>query len=385
MPAVLFVSNGHGEAAIADRIAQELAAIDPAVRIDHVALVGRARSQFMNDVGPQRAMPSGGLIAMFNVRNIARDLRGGLIGLTLEQRRFLVQARGRYVRAVAVGDVYALLMTLAARAPTTYVGTAKSVNVAAYGPMERRVLARADTIFVRDEATAQRLRAQGVAAHAPGNVIVDLFACDDDARVGDAVRGFAPALAVFPGSRTNAYDDARFMLDILRRIAPGRPQLGAAVSIAPLLDVETFAQTFARDGWDVVRESDERVPFSLRTEGRVVARAWRGAIGPLLSRVQLVIGQAGTANEAAAAAGVPVVAFERSKDRKTSWYRMRQHGLLGDALVVFPADPAESARLLASLLDDPQRRAHMGAIGRERMGAPGGAAAIARVIDERIA
>jgi hypothetical protein len=41
--------------------------------------------------------------------------------------------------------------------------------------------------------------------------------------------------------------------------------------------------------------------------------------------------------------------------------------------------------LLASLLDDPQRRAHMGAIGRERMGAPGGAAAIARVIDERIA
>jgi uncharacterized protein (TIGR03492 family) len=383
---VLFVSNGHGEAAIADRIAEELRALDPAVQIDHLALVGRARSRYMTDVGPQRAMPSGGLIAMGNVKNIARDVRGGLIGLTLEQRRFLVQARGRYDRAVTVGDVFALLMTLAARAPVTYVGTAKSVNVAPYGPIERRVLARASEVYVRDEATARRLRAQGLRAEAPGNVIVDLFAAADDARADAAVRDFTPAIAVFPGSREAALEDARFLLDVVRRVAQRRPALGAAVSIAPMLDPALFAHIFARDGWDVVSDAgDERMPFVLRAHQRTVARAWHGPIGPLLSRVQLVIGQAGTANEAAAAAGVPVVAFERGNDRKTAWYRMRQHGLLGDALAVFSGEPDAAVQQLEALLDDAPRRARMGAVGRERMGGPGGARAIARVIAGRLA
>jgi uncharacterized protein (TIGR03492 family) len=380
VPHLLFVSNGHGEAAIADRIAEEVRERDPGVEIDHLALVGRARSQHMHDVGPQRAMPSGGLIAMANLRNIARDVGGGLIGLTLEQRAFLTASRGRYAQAVAIGDVYALLMTLAVRAPVTFVGTAKSVSVAPYGPMERRVLRRARRVFVRDEPTAARLRAQGVDASAPGNVIVDLFATGDDPRAGEALRGFAPALAIFPGSRTDAYDDGRFLLDVLRRVAGARPSLGAAVSLAPQLDVDLFAQTFAAAGWDVVRTRDERIPLELRAGERVVARGWRGAIGPLLSRVELVIGQAGTANEAAAAAGVPVVAFERSRDRKSAWYRMRQHGLLGEALAIFSGDADVASAQLAGLLDDVPRRARMGATGRERMGGPGGARAIARAI-----
>ena len=37
---VLFVTNGHGEAAIAERIALELLTFAPAARIDHLALVG---------------------------------------------------------------------------------------------------------------------------------------------------------------------------------------------------------------------------------------------------------------------------------------------------------------------------------------------------------
>ena len=53
----------------------------------------------MHEVGPRRAMPSGGLIAMGNVRNIARDLRSGLLALTLAQRAFLARARGDVRRA----------------------------------------------------------------------------------------------------------------------------------------------------------------------------------------------------------------------------------------------------------------------------------------------
>jgi len=376
---ILFVSNGHGEAAIADRIAQDVRALDPSIEIDHLPLVGESRATHMLEVGPREMMPSGGLIAMGNLRNIARDVGSGLIALTLRQRRFLRRSRGAYDRVVAIGDVFALLMALAAGAPVVYVGTAKSVRVAPYGRGERIVLRRAQRIFVRDEPTAERLRAQRVAAEAPGNVIVDLFG-DEDARADDAVRGFDPAIAVFPGSRASAYADAGFLLQVLRALAQSRPALGGVLSIAPLLDIDGFTAKLRAAGMSIERCEDERIPFIVRDGDRVLARAWRGTIGPLLTRVQMVIGQAGTANEAAAAAGVPVVAFERERDRKSAWYRMRQHGLLGEALAVLPGDLPSATQGLSALLDDPQRRAAMGAQGRERMGAPGGARAIAHTL-----
>jgi uncharacterized protein (TIGR03492 family) len=382
---ILFVSNGHGEAAIADRIACELRTIAPGVACDHLALVGESRSEYMHDVGPQRAMPSGGLIAMGNLVNIARDLRGGLLGLTLEQRRFLRRRRSQYRRVVCVGDVYALMMALSVRAPVTYVGTAKSVRVAAYGALERRALRRAADVFVRDEATAEELRAHGVEASAPGNVIVDLFDSPDDPCADLAVEGFAPAVALFPGSRDAAYRDGAFLLNVVRACAQTRGLLGAVLSIAPMLDPSRFAGEIASEGFEVVpRASDEVMPFDVLLDGRALARVWRGGIGPLLSRVVLVLGQAGTANEAAAAAGVPVVAFERGHDRKTAWYRMRQHGLLGEALEVLSGDPQNAAQGVGALLDDAARRKRMAQIGRERMGGPGGARAIAQRIAEQI-
>ena len=382
---LLFVTNGHGEIAIADRIAQDVHALRPEIAIDHVPLVGESRAAFMHEVGPRRPMPSGGLIAMGNVRNILRDVRGGLLALTLAQRSFLTRARDSYTRVVAIGDVYALLMAHAVRAPITYVGTAKSVRVAPYGFFERRALRWADTIFVRDEVTARALHAHGIDARAPGNVIVDLFGGDDDPAADGAVAGFAPALALFPGSRRSAYGDARFLLDVVRRVGEQQPQLGAVVSLAPLLDPDAFAAGFREDGWQLDATNDERMPFVLRRDGRTYARAWRGSIGPLLRRVVMVMGQAGTANEAAAAAGIPVVAFERDRDRKTAWYRMRQGGLLGDALAVLPGDPVRAAADVGALLGDAQRRAAMGASGRERMGGSGGALAIARDVVGRIA
>lgn len=356
--------------AVANKIASELLALRPDLAIDHFPLVGTSASRDMNEVGPRRSMPSGGLIAMGQLGNIMRDIRGGLLGLTLAQRRFLVNARGNYDRAVAIGDVFALLMTLAQRSPTTYIGTAKSVRVAPYGPMERRVLRRAEEVFVRDEETAQALRDAGVEATSPGNTIVDLFAGDDDPRVDDLVAGFAPAIAIFPGSRDGAYDDGAFLLRVLFELTKREPRLGALFSVAPGLDAQRFAIAARSIGFAA---DDARLKF------------WPGELGPVLRRVQLVIGQAGTANEAAAAAGVPVIAFELGKDRKTAWYRMRQGGLLGDALLVLPGDEAKAVDGIVALLHDERRRAHMGSVGRERMGSPGGSRAIAQAIAARLA
>lgn len=380
MSGALFVSNGHGEASIADRIARDLKTLSPGLPLEHLALVGDAESEWLADVGPMCVMPSGGLIAMGNVRNIARDVRSGLIGLTLAQLRFLRSVRGRYDVAVAVGDTYAYVMATIVRAPTVFVGTAKSVTVAPYGSLEERFLRRAAACFVRDDATARSLAAHRLPAEA-ANVIVDLFASSGDAGGEEAVEGFAPALALFPGSRASAYADASFLLAVVRELARTQQSLGGVLSIAPSLDVERFAKVAESGGWEVRSASQSDVAFSLAIDGRVTVRAWRGSLGPVLERVTLVLGQAGTANEAAAAAGVPVAAFERERGGRAAWYRQRQRGLLGEALAVFPADLEGAVAGVNALLRDPARRARMSEEGRRRMGPAGGAARIA----ERIA
>jgi hypothetical protein len=353
-PTLLFVTNGHGEVAIAERIAADVRALG-AWRTEHFPLVGAgfARPDFP-DVGPQAAMPSGGLVAMGNVRAFAQDLRAGFAGLWFRQRAFLRAAAGRYRLVIAVGDVYALLLARIARTPLVYVGTAKSAYVAPYGPLERRLLRGARAIFVRDAQTARVLQAHGVLAEAPGNVIVDLL---ESAQTFD---WHAPLrIALLPGSRERAYADGERLAAVARAVARQRAGVEAALSIAPGLDPARFA------------------PF-LAAEPAI--RPWTGDVGALVREATLAIGQAGTANEAAAASGVPVVALDLTDARKSDWYRMRQGRLLGAALAIVPGSVAGAANAVAALLDDAPRRAQMSAVGIERMGPPGGARAIAAAI-----
>jgi uncharacterized protein (TIGR03492 family) len=374
---VLFVSNGHGEAAIADRIALELRALQPDCVRDHLALVGSGTAASMQEVGPRRPMPSGGLIAMGNVKNVVRDLRAGLLQLLAAQRRFLRAMRGTYDAVIAVGDAYCLAMALRARTKTVFVGTAKSVSVAPYGRFERRLLSRAAACFVRDDATARSLRDDGLSVAPAANVIVDLFARDEDPRADRATERFDPLLALFPGSRPSAYGDAAFLLTVMKAIASARPAAGAVLSLAPGLDPSRFAAAAREAGFDVGDGPAPEIPFVASLGGRVAVRAWSGPLNGVLARADLVLGQAGTANEGAAAAGVPVVAFDRERDTGSRWYRQRQQGLLGDALLVLAGEVPVAVAGVEALLNDPPRRRRMGETGRARMGEPGGARRIA--------
>lgn len=376
MKRILFVSNGHGEEAIAARLARDLQ-LHCQVQSDHLALVGESNHpSTMRQVGPRRAMPSGGLIAMGNVRNILRDFRSGLIAHTLAQLGFLRKSRRQYDAAVAVGDIFALLMAQQARATRTiFVGTAKSVYVAPYGTLEERLLRNTDAVFVRDLQTAQRLTEHGVLALAPGNVIVDLFSETDP-----SVPPFHERLAIFPGSREAAYSDAVFLCAVIRDLSKRRPLLGATLSIAPGLSAQRFIEELRADGWDVRLSEVTHCPFVLHSRGRTIVHAWTGPPGAMLSGAKLVLGQAGTANEAAAASGIPVIAFQEPGARQHGWYRMRQRGLLGAAMKVIPGNPPVAATEVEKLLDDEGTRAAMGRIGRDRMGGPGGSAAIAAKI-----
>lgn len=376
MSSVLFVSNGHGEDAIAATIARQLRALRFA-HTDHFPLVGEPVGlPDFAAVGPQRRLPSGGLIAMFNVRNILADVRGGLVALTLAQLRFLRAARRTYQYAVAVGDVYCLALALLAGLPTIFVGTAKSISVAGYGALERAVLRRARHVFVRDEATAQWLRGRGVAAHAPGNVIVDLL--DGDETPPDLG---SHAIVLLPGSRSAAYDDAVALAAIVRAIAGGIPETRAIIAIAPTLHPGVFVQRLRAAGWRV-EERGGPLAFEAFDGDRALISGWTGSLGPALRAATLAIGQAGTANEAAAALGLPVIALDTPVLAGSGWYRRRQMGLLGDALLVVREAGKRAADAIIELLGDETRLAHMRSAGPKRLGGAGGARAIARTIHD---
>jgi hypothetical protein len=356
--AVLFVTNGHGEASIAARIARDVRALG-ALSTEHLALVGeRFGEPDFPDVGPQRAMPSGGLVAMGNVRAFARDLGAGWLGLFAQQLRFLGSVRDRYALVVAVGDAYAAALARRTGLRWVFVGTAKSDYVAPYSRIERSIIGTAARMFVRDTATAEALRRRGLRAEAPGNVIADLLAGEQSYAWPGAVR-----IALLPGSRERAYADAERIAEIADRVAARIPGVATMLSIAPALDAARFAPLLAR---------------------HPALGIWTAGIGGILAGATLAIGQAGTANEAAAASGVPVVALELSGDRRSGWYRMRQERLLADAMLVLPGEPGAAADAIVALLNDPVRLARMSAAGRERMGASGGAAAIAHAIVELV-
>jgi len=347
---VLFVTNGHGEVAIAARIAADVHRLGD-VATEHVALVGAEFAEGgLVRVGPRRIMPSGGLVAMGNLGAFARDVFAGFVPFWFAGVRYLRGAHGRYDGVVAVGDVYCLWMALLARTPTIFVGTAKSTYVAPYGRGECRIMRRAKRVFVRDAATQRMVQGCGVHAEAPGNVITDLAQSDECfAWTGDV------RIVVLPGSRASAYANAASIGGALREVRRQRT-IDVAISVAPGIDAMPLLGALG-----------------------VPARPWSGELGALFREATLALGLAGTANEAAAAAGVPVVALEDSTQRE-DWYRMRQRKLLDGALAIVSAEPSGAAREIIELMDDPQRRAKMASIGRERMGKPGGAAAIARAI-----
>jgi uncharacterized protein (TIGR03492 family) len=378
----LFVANGHGETAIAARLAAEvrLRASEPLV-LDLLPLVGDgAGGAPLRIVGPHRTMPSGGLVAMGNVRAIARDLRAGFALLLARQSAFLLGARARYDLVVAVGDAYALALALIARLPTVFVGTAKSAFVAPYGPFERALLRRARRTFVRDAPTAQRLRKQHVAAEAPGNVIADLVDEEAPACASDGKKRW---IGILPGSREDGYTEGVRLARILRALGTLRPEVNGLFSIAPTLEAERFARLLGDDGWDVTPGADGRASAAFEARsGPTALVGWTGSLGSLLAASELVLGQAGTANEQAAAFGVPVVALEGPDPKRDDWYRMRQRRLLGDGLLLVPAEPAPGAAAIAALLDDRTRLQDMRAAGRARMGGRGAARTIARELLE---
>ncbi|MBX2864132.1 MAG: lipid-A-disaccharide synthase-related protein, partial [Leptolyngbyaceae cyanobacterium MAG.088] len=197
---LLCVSNGHGEDLIAIRILQALQGMLPDLPMAALPIVGEGRRYQklgVEIIGPTKQMPSGGFIYM-DGQQLARDLQGGLLQLTVAQ----VRAMGQWLRAddvvLAVGDIVPLLFGWLSRCSYGFVGTAKSEyyvrneqglcleqsswldhldfqRTCVYMPWERWLMRRSACVFARDGITTQRLHRWAVTAYDAGNPMMDGF------------------------------------------------------------------------------------------------------------------------------------------------------------------------------------------------------------------
>lgn len=376
-PRALLVSNGAGEDAIAAEVARRVGGVS----LDALPLVGHgvAYEGVARRVGPQQAMPSGGLVPEALV-NLFRDLAGGLAGLVFRQVAFLRRHRRDYGVTVAVGDLWPVVVAaLGGMRPLLFIGTAKSDYHHPYSALEALVL-RTFRVrsLVRDEPTASHLRERGVDASWVGNAMMDGL------EPTGAELGVGPGevcLALLPGSREGTYQALPRMLEAYTRLAgmPGTPPR-ALVGLSPSVDLERLGGSCP--GWEMVPTGRERGAVAeLRGPAPPVLLV-RRAFADVLHRSTLAFGLAGTAHEQAAGLGRPVVAFEPGGESRLGWYRGRQKGLLGEALRVVEDDPGLVAAELRRLLEDSDERERLGRVGRERLGPPGGAGAMARILEE---
>jgi uncharacterized protein (TIGR03492 family) len=159
-------------------------------------------------------------------------------------------------------------------------------------------------------------------------------------------------------------------------IAAGRRDVGFLMALAPSVHAADLAgRLLALDGATspadgVVALGDARVHFTT-------------AFADALLRASVVVGLAGTANEQAAGLGRPVVTFPGPGAQFGPAFLAMQHRLLGDA--VMPTRTwQEAAEAVLRLLGDGDERARRGAIGRARMGPPGGTQRIAAALLEML-
>ncbi|NER08061.1 MAG: hypothetical protein F6K17_38700, partial [Okeania sp. SIO3C4] len=198
---LLCLSNGHGEDAIACRILRPLQQSTAIKELVALPLVGTGQAyQSLNIpiIGQTKAMPSGGFVYM-DGSQLVRDVRGGLVPLTLSQLRSVRQWGRSGGQILAVGDIVPLLFAWWGRAPYGFVGTAKSEYYlrdesgvltrctwfermeswagSVYSPLERWLIGRSrcHAVFPRDHLTAMFLRKWDIPVFDLGNPMMDGF------------------------------------------------------------------------------------------------------------------------------------------------------------------------------------------------------------------
>ncbi|MDZ8186125.1 MAG: lipid-A-disaccharide synthase-related protein [Nostoc sp. ChiSLP02] len=431
---LLVLSNGHGEDIIAVRILQELQRQLNPPEIFALPLVGEGRAYQQLDIpliGSVRTMPSGGFIYM-DGRQLARDVKGGLLQLTLSQikaiRHWVSSQKklGNKRAILAVGDIVPLLFAAFSGANYAFIGTAKSeyhvrdesgllpkksqgvnwenFSGSVYHPWERWLMSRrrCQAVFLRDELTTEILKQWRIPALSLGNPMMDgletTFPSAQFYSVAshqqEKIRPFVVTL--LPGSRApEAYNNWETIIIAVSALVTSFQQRNSVFhasgtvvflgAIAPSLDCNLLAQNLQSQGWRTTSESPIQISdpnvliFKHRNAYLLLTQQ---AYNDCLHLGDVAIAMAGTATEQFVGLGKPAIAIPGKGPQYNRGFAQAQSRLLGSSLILVE-QPAEVPKIVQSLFKDPDRLQIIAENGLRRMGKSGAALRIAQCLQER--
>ncbi|MGK7875449.1 MAG: lipid-A-disaccharide synthase-related protein [Xenococcaceae cyanobacterium] len=419
---VLSLSNGHGEDVIAVRILEQLQLHLDAPELAALPLVGEGHAYAQLDIpiiAPVQGMPSGGFIYM-DGRQLWRDVRGGLLQLTLAQYKAVrkwgrSQAESGNDRCVilAVGDIVPLLFAWLSGVDYAFVGTAKSEYYlrdeagwlpqtshlerwfgSVYLPWERWLIShrRCKAVFPRDKLTTEILQQWSIPAFDLGNPMMDGIAPKHPSPVffktdaQEKERERALIVLLLPGSRApEAEGNWQQIIEATAGVISAfkRPLvfLGA---IAPYCRIDSFREHLVAQGWNSqaleVVEAPICDPKALAfTQKNATLLLTQNAYKDCLLAADLAIAMAGTATEQFVGLGKPAIAIPGSGPQFTYAFAEAQTRLLGPSLILVKHSK-EVAGAIQSLLRDPDQLQLIAENGQRRMGSAGAAARIAHCL-----
>ncbi|NEP62133.1 MAG: hypothetical protein F6K31_35190 [Symploca sp. SIO2G7] len=392
---LLCISNGHGEDLIAARILHALQGLVPHLPMAALPIVGEGRQYQklgIEIIGPTKQMPSGGFIYM-DSQQLARDLQGGLLQLTIAQLRSMGQWLRSDDAVLAVGDIVPLLFGWLSRHAYGFVGTAKSEyhvrdeqghcldestpldfldlqRTCVYMPWERWLMQRSVCVFPRDSMTACRLKHWAVATYDAGNPMMDGFAIPADQELTSQS---SLTVLLLPGSRPpEAYENWQRLLQAVANISDhSRQPITVLTAVAPSLDLTRLAAVLIAHGW---QHSDQGYQ---RGSSRLLLG--QDSFVDYAHRANIAIATAGTATEQFVGLGKPVFTLPGNGPQFTHSFAQAQARHLGPSVTVVP-QPDQMGQALMAVLNSPEQQAVIYQNGLHRMGPPGAGERIAEIL-----
>lgn len=420
---LLCLSNGHGEDAIALRIIRALQSCENPPEIAALPIVGEGHAYANANipvVGPVKAMPSGGFIYMDN-KQLVRDVKGGLLSLTLDQIK-TAKAWGQQGGCIlAVGDVVPLAFAWMSRVPYAFVGTAKSEyylkdengpiprqrwldylenwSGSVYLPIDRWFMQRPNckAVIPRDTITTTILQQWDIPAYDLGNPMMDsldptgTLTLPSEVTHLDTNLGNPPLkILLLPGSRApeNHRNWTLILqaLDSVQRSVGNRPLVFLA-AIAPSLDLTPFVEALG-DAWiptqgpeatDKQTGGNAPLGFLSSTQPTSYLTIGHNIFNDSLHQADVAIALAGTATEQFVGLGKPAITIPGEGPQFTPAFAEAQTRLLGPSII--PVQRADAVgRAIANVLSDDKQLDLIRRNGQHRMGPPGAAARIANCL-----
>jgi uncharacterized protein (TIGR03492 family) len=427
MKKLLCISNGHGEDAIALPVLQELRKLSPLSEIVALPIVGVGKAYSNNGfsiAGNVQTMPSGGFLNQDN-RQLVRDLRGGLAGLTIDQMRTVRKWGKSGGKILAVGDIVPLLFAWMSGADYAFIGTAKSeyyirdsqgqtlpsqrdsieVKIGSYYfPWERWLLNRdrCQAVFPRDKLTADNLRQYQIPAFDLGNPMMDGVSIDPtlpkfyfpQERLCQQSESVKQPLIVtlLPGSRPpEAYANWKQILIAVNSLISvfNQGEIICLAAITPTLDLDILQGNLSELGWIQLVDPDltsfipDQTAIYYRRENATMVISTQ-AYSECMRSGDWAIAMAGTATEQFIGLGKPALIMPGGGPQFTPAFAEAQTRLLGESIILVPQAQDVGVEI-QKLLQQPARLQSIEQNGLLRMGTPGAAKRIAACLSSQFA